>query len=512
MPNNNKSRRDFLKTVGIGGGVSLLASCSTSVPVVDRPSVMLPDGLDPANFHVHNSKPLALETKRSTLASAVITPASLLFVRNNLPMPPHSILDDRSAWALEVSGVHASRVLTLASLKQLGRETTTAVLQCSGNGRAFFEHGASGSQWAVGAAGCVNWTGVRLSDVAAHLGGALATMKYVTATGGEVLPDGIDVSTAIVERSIPISKGLDDVLLAWEMNGQPIPITHGGPLRMVVPGYFGCNQIKYVKKIAFSEEQSTSKIQRSGYRYRPIGEKGNPDQPSMWRMPIKSWVNGPGADGEAVLAGQVHFHGVAFSGERGVQSVEVSMDEGETWHNAEIYGPDMGSNAWRTFQYSVTLEPGKYQVVSRATDTKGDVQSEHRAENERGYAYNAWSETRLDVQVVSSLPKNPSKTDVVPTSQDTPVLESKPAALSEAGTRGKTVFQEQADPACGVCHTLSDAGATGGIGPDLNQARLSTEVVANAVSNGVGVMPSFGNTLSKDEIADLATYVVEATR
>ena len=131
------------------------------------------------------------------------------------------------------------------------------------------------------------------------------------------------------------------------MNGEPIPITHGGPLRLVVPGYFGCNQIKYVKALAFSLEQSKAKIMKTGYRYRPIGEKGQQNQPSMWRMPVKSWVNGPGADGAEVLAGQVHFHGVAFSGERGVSHVEVSLDDGKTWSTAEIYGPDMGTNAWK---------------------------------------------------------------------------------------------------------------------------------------------------------------------
>ena len=514
MNDNKKTRRDFLKIISVAGGGGVLASCSSQLvkKAGNHTDSTLPDGLNPANFHVHNNLPLALETKRSALSTSVLTASNLLFVRNNLPMPPRSILNDRDAWVLQVDGVKDTRALTLASLKQLGRETVTAVLQCSGNGRAFFEHGASGSQWAVGAAGCVNWTGVRLSKVTAYLGGALDGMKYVTATGGEVLPDGIDASTVIVERSIPIAKGLDDVLLAWEMNGQPIPITHGGPLRMVVPGYFGCNQIKYVKRIALSQTQSTAKIQQSGYRYRPIGVKGGPDQPSMWRMPVKSWVNGPGADDEPVLAGQVHFHGVAFSGERGIVSVEVSMDNGKTWSIAELYGPDLGPNAWRTFRYSTHLLPGKHQVVSRATDTSGDTQAESRAENERGYAYNAWSETRLEVRVVESISKISSKQNASYITSEVESMETNSAVLSDAGARGKTVFQKQTEPACGACHALSDAGTSGSIGPDLDAVSLNKEMVVNAVSNGVGVMPSFGTTLSEDEILDIATYVVEATR
>jgi DMSO/TMAO reductase YedYZ molybdopterin-dependent catalytic subunit len=536
MKVNSDSRRQFLKSLTLGGGATLLASCAGGRVIGDngglyRPyregdgaslggasaeecvpaASVLPDGLDPSNFHVHNNTPLALETKRSTLMTGAITPAALLFVRNNLPRPDKSILDDRDGWALEVKGAERAGSISLAELKRLGRETTTAVLQCSGNGRAFFGHAPSGSQWSVGAAGCVNWTGVRLSEVAAHFGGPVNGTKYVTATGGEVLPPGVDPKAAVVERSIPVEKGLNDVLLAWEMNGQPIPITHGGPLRMVVPGYFGCNQIKYIKTLSFSLEQSDAKIMKKGYRFRPLGEKGNASQPSLWRMPVKSWVNGPGADETEVLAGQVYFHGVAFSGERGVRGVEVSMDDGKSWKKADIYGPDMGKNAWRTFKYAVELEPGDHRIVSRATDTQGDVQSAHRDENERGYRYNGWSEAGLDVRVVPALAKVESKA--------APVVEApKPAApkgdvtLSEAGERGKAVFNTDAQPGCGVCHTLSDADAVGTVGPSLDDLAHNAESIANAVSNGVGIMPSFGNTLTSDQIADLATYVVEASR
>ena len=511
------SRRQFLKALGLGGSASLLAACTkhpvmiSSAPPCDCSPVQppLPDGLDPTNFHVHNTMPLALETRRSALGTSALTPASRLFVRNNLPMPDASILDDADAWVLEVRGTSQVGAMTLAELKRLGRETTTAVLQCSGNGRAFFEHTPSGSQWSVGAAGCVNWTGVRLAEVADHFGGPGFGMKYVTATGGEELPPGVDPKAAVVERSIPIDKGLDDVLLVWEMNGQPIPITHGGPLRMVVPGYFGCNQIKYIKTVSFSKEQSEAKIMKKGYRYRPLGEPGNASQPSLWRMPVKSWVNGPGSDGALVLAGRVVFHGVAFSGERGVRAVEVSMDGGATWDSAEIYGPDLGKNAWRTFKVVVELEPGHHRIVSRATDTQGDVQPRARDENERGYRYNAWSETVLDVAVVATLFKGGAKATAV---VEAPPPPSKGVKLSEAGERGKAVFKADAQPPCGVCHTLSDADALGAVGPNLDQLASSVESVTRAVSNGVGIMPSFENALSPDQISDLATYVVEASR
>ena len=523
MPTTINSRRQFLQTLSIGGGAALLASCTHQAVVMDNgeqkqisrvPSgpPPLPDGLNPAHFHIHNTKPLALETRRSALSSAAITPASRLFVRNNLPMPDSSILANRDGWVLTVKGTNKDGAITLAALKNLGRETTTAVLQCSGNGRAFFEHGPSGSQWSVGAAGCVNWTGVRLSQVAELFHGSAPGMKYVTATGGEVLPPGVDPKASVVERSIPIEKGLNDVLIAWEMNGQPIPITHGGPLRMVVPGYFGCNQIKYLKTIAFSEVQSEAKIQKKGYRFRPLGEGGNPAQPSMWRMPVKSWINGPGADDTPVLAGNVHFHGVAFSGERGVKSVEVSMDRGQTWSQAEIYGPDMGPNAWRTFRFATDLPAGDYHIVSRATDNEGDVQPPSRVENERGYGYSGWTEAGLDVRVVALLHQQAATTPPVkPGTPVQPTPPKEPVKLSNAGQRGKAVFLET-QPSCGTCHTLADANALGAVGPSLDTLQPSTEVVVNATTNGVGVMPSFESTLSTEQIADLAQYIVEASR
>ena len=175
------------------------------------------------------------------------------------------------------------------------------MLQCSGNGRAFFDHSPSGSPWGVGAAGCALWTGVKLSTVFEHLGGANTEARFITATGGELLPDGIEPSSVAVERSVPIDKGLDDCLLVWEMNGEPLPLVHGGPVRLLVPGYFGVNNVKWVKRLAASVNESGNKIQQSGYRMRAVGESGNASHPSMYRMPVKSWLNGPGADRKTCL-------------------------------------------------------------------------------------------------------------------------------------------------------------------------------------------------------------------
>lgn len=531
-------RRQFLRTLGVGGGLAAVAAgCDrkdsapapnaapnvappTGAAEAVRPAApatpappTLPDGLDPEHFHLHNARPLALEAKRSALGRSPITPTSRFFVRNNLPMPDAAILDDRLGWKVAFAGVAAPREISLAELQQMPSETVAAVIQCSGNGRKFFGHGPSGSKWATGAAGCALWTGVRVADVVAAMGGAVQGAGFMTSTGGETLPEGVDPLSVRVERSIPSAKGLQDAMLVWEMNGAPIPLTHGGPVRLLVPGYYGCNQVKYVRKIAFTNEQTRCKIQHSGYRLRPIGEHGGPDQPSMWRMNVKSWLFGPGADDEPVLAGKVQFYGAALSGERGVRKVEVSLDGGENWSEARLHGPDLGAAAWRIFGFEATLAPGTHTVHTRATDSEGDVQPEARQENERGYGHNGWRDHGLKLQVAATLPKPaPKKKSVGKGPAAGPAVAPDSATLSEAGKQGKALVQTGVQPACGACHTLGDARLSGSVGPNLDALQPSLEQVQAAVRNGVGAMPAFKGTLSEAQIRQIATYIVEATK
>lgn len=169
---------------------------------------------------VHSST--TIETKRSAFGTSVVTPTNQLYVRNNLPTPADTIVADRDAWQLQVSGVKQPRTISLRELKTMGLETVTMVLQCSGNGRGFFPSKPSGTPWTVGAAGCVTWSGVPVRDVVQALGGLMDGVPYMTGTGGEVLPAGIDPKTVIVERSVPVA-AMQDAILAWELNGEPIP-------------------------------------------------------------------------------------------------------------------------------------------------------------------------------------------------------------------------------------------------------------------------------------------------
>ena len=345
---------------------------------------------------VHSST--TIETKRSAFGSSVVTPTNQLYVRNNLPTPPESIVADRDAWAVQIDGVKKPAKLTVAELKKLGLETVTMVLQCSGNGRGFFPSKPSGTQWTVGAAGCVVWSGVPVRDVVKALGGVVDGMVYMTGTGGEVLPAGIDPKTVMVERSVPVA-AMGDALLAWEMNGEPISLAHGGPLRLIVPGYTGVNNIKYIKQLAFTTKESEAHIMSHGYRISPPGAKGDPSQPSVQEMSVKSWINSPIPEDGNQSAGKVQIQGVAFGGMNAVKGVEVSIDGGKTWKQARLIGPDMGKYAWRQFALQADLPKGTYTLASRATDDKGNVQPETRGENQSGYNNTSWADHAVTVTV-----------------------------------------------------------------------------------------------------------------
>lgn len=345
---------------------------------------------------VHSST--TIETKRSAFGSSVVTPTNQLYVRNNLPTPPESIVADRDAWKLQVDGVKKPRQLSLAELKTMGLETVTMVLQCSGNGRGFFPSKPSGTQWTVGAAGCVVWSGVPVREVIKALGGVADGMVYMTGTGGEVLPAGIDPKTVMVERSVPLA-AMEDALLAWEMNGEPVSLVHGGPLRLIVPGYTGVNNIKYIKQLAFTAKESEAHIMSHGYRISPPGSKGDPSQPSVQEMSVKSWINSPIPEDGNQAAGKVQIQGVAFGGMNAVKGVEVSTDGGKTWKQARLIGPDMGKYAWRQFVLQAELPKGTYRLASRATDDKGNVQPETRGENQSGYNNTSWADHAVTVTV-----------------------------------------------------------------------------------------------------------------
>lgn len=387
-------RRHFLIAAGSAGvAVTLPAGVTGALAQDAKPLPGYVSWKNPNAMIVHSSN--TLETKREFFGTSGITPEDELYIRNNLPPPSDAIIADRDAWEVAIEGVKNPGTKKLGDLKKLGVDSIAMVLQCSGNGRGFFSHKASGAPWRVGAAGNVIFSGVPLKTVADAMGGVAGGRKFITGTGGEEIPKGVDPKTVMVERSVPIA-ALDDAILAWEINGKPISLAHGGPLRLVLPGYYGINNVKYLKKLAFTENETDVNIQRTGYRVRPVGQKGAPDQPSMWEMTVKSWVTHPLKDS---ANGPVQIYGVAFGGSNAVKGVEVSIDGGKSWKPAKFVGPDMGKFAWRTFVFAADLKPGTHVIASRATDAAGNTQPEDFEPNERAYGHNGWKAHAVSVTV-----------------------------------------------------------------------------------------------------------------
>ncbi|UUP18122.1 sulfite oxidase [Nitratireductor thuwali] len=389
-------RRHFLVAVaGTAGASALSRSANPAWAQDEGPLPEVVDWKDPDSTIVHTE--FTVETERGAIGTSGITSKDVLYLRNNLPSPDEDRVADRDSWEVSIEGVREPRSITVGELKDLGVETVATVLQCSGNGRGFFDHDTSGSQWLTGAAGNLLWSGVPVRNVVDALGGLEDGRNFMTSTGGETLPEGIDAKQVVVERSVPVDHAVEHAILAWEMNGEPVPRAHGGPLRVIVPGYYGINNVKYVKRVSFTEEESDAAIMRTGYRVRPVGVDGAPDQPSMWEMKVKSWVTRPLAEAGT---GRVQIHGVAFGGFNALDSVEVSTDGGDNWQQARLLGPDLGRFSWRPFVLSAELEPGTYTVTSRATDAEGTVQEEVTAPNHRGYDYSGWRALAVDVTVV----------------------------------------------------------------------------------------------------------------
>jgi len=398
----NTSKRNFLTgsvaLAGVAAATSVLPISIAKANHEDSDSKGLPDFIKWKNrdaLIVHSKK--GIETHRSAIGESLITPNRNIYIRNNMPTMSDTQIGDRNNWKVSIKGVKNPKTFSLAQLKKLGHTTMATILQCSGNGRGFFAHEVRGSQWKTGAAACVVWTGVPMKVVVDACGGVDSDAVFMTSAGVDHEPTGLDPKKAKVERSVP-QKVYKDAMLAWEMNGVPLPNAHGGPLRMVTPGYFGINNVKHLGQVAFTKTESTVKYMKSSYRISPIGKKGS-QYPSCWEMPVKSWVTRPTDETGTVKAGNVQIVGVAMGGTKKVRSVKVSIDGGQSWKKAKFVGPDLGKYAWRQFVFEANLASGSYNLASKASGG-GKTQPELRYENRRGYAHNGWKDHSVNIKAV----------------------------------------------------------------------------------------------------------------
>jgi DMSO/TMAO reductase YedYZ molybdopterin-dependent catalytic subunit len=316
-----------------------------------------------------------------------LTPNELFYVRNHYAAP---VLDPKT-WRLEVTGaVRRPLRLTYAQVKDMGAQTLTATLECSGNGRAFLDPKAKGVQWQLGAVSTAEWTGVPLAVVLDQAGVRDGAVEVILegADKGEPGNEPKPVGPIHFARSLPLAKARKpEVILAHRMNGAELPAPHGFPLRAVVAGWYGMASIKWLTRIVVTDRPFRGYAQTTDYTIwtRP---DGLPSLTPITVNDVKASIARPSA-GETVSANAPYrVHGAAWAGEVEVAKVEVSTDGGTTWNAARLLGEPVPF-AWRLWEYNWrTPANGKHNLLARASDKSGRVQPLKRDPDRRNYLIN----------------------------------------------------------------------------------------------------------------------------
>jgi DMSO/TMAO reductase YedYZ molybdopterin-dependent catalytic subunit len=335
-------------------------------------------------------RPPNYETPIEYFKSAV-TPNDAFFVRYHLSDIPEI---DAAKWKLGVGGegANARAELTLDELKRLPSHEVTAVCQCSGNRRGLFQPHVVGVEWGYGAMGCARWKGARLKDVLDRAGVKKEAIEIV-ANGAD--GPALDKTPDFI-KSIPISVAMDEnTLVAYEMNGAPLPHWNGFPARLVVPGWTGTYWVKHLTSIEASTKPYDGFWMKSAYRI-PVGKfplvarfisQETPANTPITEMVVNSLITSH-ADGAKVQEGaKVNVGGIAWDGGYGIRMVEVSTDGGTTWTPAKL-GEDLGRYAFRPWSYELTAKRGANKVMARATNAIGQTQTTALIANPAGYHHN----------------------------------------------------------------------------------------------------------------------------
>ena len=390
----NPDRRGFLKRTGLA---TMAAMVGTSIPFHrNMPIGFVPAAMAQENvlfgkdgLTLLNDRPLNAETPPELLDDA-ITPTSRHFIRNN-GIPPEDV--DPATWTLTIDGfVDTPLDLTIADMREQFEVVTMALtLECGGNGRGYFNPPAKGNQWTYGAVACSEWTGVRLKDVL-EKAGVQSNVVYTAHYGADGHLSG-DPDKLPISRGVPIAKAMtDNILIAFEMNGDALHPMNGAPLRLVVPGWPASTAQKWLTRIELRDQvhdgpKMTGTAYRvPGYPVAPGQDVPKEDFVIIERMPVKSLVTFPANGVETGMETQVRGH--AWSGDRTVSKVEISTDFGSTWLDAELDAP-VNDGAWQNWRADVTFpQAGYYEVWARATDSEGTMQPFAIDWNPKGYLNN----------------------------------------------------------------------------------------------------------------------------
>jgi DMSO/TMAO reductase YedYZ molybdopterin-dependent catalytic subunit len=377
-----------VRTVASGG-------CGASLPASEGVATLDPEdacqrAID-AGMVVHRAHPLNCETSLAALVGGVVMPNARFYMRNNFRMPAL----DEAAFRLAIGGlVERPLVLTVRDLQNMRSKTQVVTLECAGNGRALFERRAEGEQWGLGAVSTAEWTGVPLVEILDRVGvrpGATEVL-FRGADGGTVdgRPDPMRF-----ERSLRIDDArAADVLLAYAMNGEPLPVEHGYPLRLVVPRWYAVASVKWLTEIELIDRPFTGHYQGDKYFYHWERDGRTVTEP-VTLQGVRALMTEPTPQTE-VRPGELAIRGVAWSGAAPIARVEVSVNGGD-WQEARLVS-DSTRGSWQWWELITRVEQaGALTLRARASDLAGRVQPERAEWNRLGYGNNAIQEVPIQV-------------------------------------------------------------------------------------------------------------------
>jgi DMSO/TMAO reductase YedYZ molybdopterin-dependent catalytic subunit len=325
-------------------------------------------------------KPLNAETKLEQQRGMTV-PAGRHYVRTHFGIPPVP------RELLATGRIRGPRSLTLDAVRMLPSRRLAVTLECAGNGRKFLDPPVPGEQWGLGAVGTAEWTGAALHSI---LEGALlpSAVEVMFRGADEGIPK--DLGTRIAyERSLPLNIALgEDILVAYAMNGQPIPPEHGGPLRLIVPSWYGMASVKWLAEIQVLDRPFEGFFQKDRYVV---------DSRPLRGIEPRAVITSP-AEGAEVTGGSVDVRGYAWSGRAPLDRVELSADGGGPLATMTV-SADAPRFAWHEFVFAIPLEPGAHVLVARAIDRDDNTQPTKPRWNALGYANNAVRPARVRVRV-----------------------------------------------------------------------------------------------------------------
>jgi DMSO/TMAO reductase YedYZ molybdopterin-dependent catalytic subunit len=389
------TRRSLLKGAGTLAALAAMGGIPEDLFASER-MVRFPEKTD---LQLLTARPPQLETPLHYFKE-MITPNEAVFVRWHISQIPTSV--DMVSWRLKVGGNTDKELsLSMDDLKRYEKVGYTAVIQCSGNGRSFFEPRVFGGQWKNGSMANVTWAGARLKDILNNAG-----MK---AGSVDISFDGLDLpplsSVPDLIKSLPVDKALDDdIIVAYEMNGRPLPMLNGFPARLIVPGWYATYWVKSLSEITVLAKPFEGFWVKTAYRIpdTPCGcvEPGAVPKKTIPinRMTTRSLIIEPPSGSALQSDMPVNIMGLAFSGGYSIKDVIVSVDGGKNWGEACL-GKDMGRYSWIQWSYPWKPErPGKYILMAKATNSIGESQPFEGLWNPAGYLWNKVEKTEVTVR------------------------------------------------------------------------------------------------------------------